>query len=285
MQRGGKVDRPKIIRELAASVADRKLGFPTSVTVALKVREALDNPDCHVDQAARLVLAEPMLSARIVAMANSVAYNRSGREISDVRTAVARMGFGAVRALATAVVTRQMAGTPANAAHRKLAADLWEHTAHVASLSRLLARDVTHLDPDTAMFAAIVHDIGGFYLLSQLGKYPGLLDDGLNEDDAEAELALCHAILGVIGVPPSVLAAVDEYWTGYLELPPVSLGDTLLLAGGLSPVRRPLNHQAAITPDSSFMASVNLALGETTLKDMLSESAEEVRSLVQALQF
>ena len=99
------------------------------VQVALRVRKAIDDPDCHIDAAAKLVAAEPLLSARVVAMANSVAYNRAGREITDVRTAVVRMGFRTVRSLATALVTRQMAGGPASPGSQELAAKLWEHTA------------------------------------------------------------------------------------------------------------------------------------------------------------
>ena len=278
------MDRPQIIKKLASEVADRKLSFPTSVSLALKIREALDDPDCHVEAAAKLVQAEPLLAARVVAIANSAAYNRSGREVSDVRSAVSKLGFTVVRNLATALVTRQMSGVPKTPHEAALAAGLWEYTANVASLSRLIARDVTHLDPDTAMFAAIVHDIGGFYLLSRLGDHPGLLEEGLTDDDTEAELALCHAILGVIGVPPSVLTAVDEFWAGYLELPPVTLGDTLLLAAGLSPKPRPLDHQVIAT-DSSFRASINLTLGQQTLESILAESADEVKSLVDALKF
>ncbi|HRE17406.1 MAG TPA: HDOD domain-containing protein [Rhodocyclaceae bacterium] len=278
------MDRPQIISKLAAEVADRKLAFPTSVGVALKIREALEDPDCHIEAAAKLVQAEPLLAARIVAIANSATYNRSGREVSDVRSAVSKLGFSVIRNLATALVTRQMAGAPKTPREVKLAADLWEYTAHVASLSRLIARDVTHLDPDSAMFAAIVHDIGGFYLLSRSADFPNLLNEGMTDDDLEAELALCRAILGVIGVPPSVLKAVDEFWAGYLELPPVTLGDTLLLAAGLSPKPRPLDHQI-IAPDSSFRASINLTLGKQTLDSILSESADEVRSLADALKF
>lgn len=278
------MDRPKIIKKLATDVAERRLSFPTNVAVALKIRETLDDPDCHIETAAKLVLAEPMLAARVVAIANSATYNRSGREVSDVRSAVSKLGFTVVRNLAIALVTRQMAGASKNKQELKLAADLWEYTANVASLARLIARDVTHIDPDTAMFTAIVHDIGGFYLLSRAADFPGLLDEGLTDDDTEAELELCHAILGIIGVPPSVQAAVDEFWAGYLELPPVSLGDTLLLAANLSPKPRPLDYKTNAS-ESNFRASINLALGKETLESILEESADEVKSLVDALKF
>jgi HD-like signal output (HDOD) protein len=81
-----------------------------------------------------------------------------------------------------------MAGTPA---HRKLAVRLWEHTAHVAALAQVIARRVTHVNPDTAFFAGIIHEVGGFYLIARAGAYPGLL---------EAAMAACWP--GTKAAPP-----------------------------------------------------------------------------------
>ena len=52
------------------------------------VRQLFEDPDCQLEGAARMIQAEPVLSARVVAVANSVAFNRSGRTISNVRAAV-----------------------------------------------------------------------------------------------------------------------------------------------------------------------------------------------------
>ena len=104
------MDKSEIFKTIASQVAEGELAFPTGAQVALKVREALDDPDCPVDKAARLIQAEPLLSARVIAIANSIVYNRSGREVTDVRVAVTRLGFSTVRSLVMALVTRQMAG-------------------------------------------------------------------------------------------------------------------------------------------------------------------------------
>ena len=127
------MNKMTVFKSIAAGVRGGEVVFPTSATVAMKVRQLLDDPDCHIEAAAKLVQAEPVLAARVVAMANSVAYNRSGREIADVRTAVARLGFRTVRSLATAVVTRSLSGSDGSAAEQALATQLWEHTAQVAS--------------------------------------------------------------------------------------------------------------------------------------------------------
>ena len=100
------MDKIAAFKSIAAGVAKGELDFPTSARVALKVRQALDDPDCHIEAAAKLVQAEPLLSARVVAMANSVAFNRSGREITDVRSSVSRLGFRTLRSLATGLAAQ-----------------------------------------------------------------------------------------------------------------------------------------------------------------------------------
>lgn len=282
------MDRREAFRSMAAQVTQGELAFPTSARVALKVRQALDDPDCPMDVAARLVQAEPLLAARVVAIANSVVYNRSGREITDVRTAVARMGFRTVRSLAMALVTRQMAGNVGDQRHQDLVTQLWDHTAHVASLAHVIARRITHQDPETAMFAGIVHEVGGFYMLSRADEFPGLLDD-FSDWIEEGEIEVGRAVLKVLGVPEAVSVAIESYWDGFLAIPSTTLADTLLLAEELAPVPSPLhalgggdNQHAG---GSGMTASLDMAIGSETLTAILEESAEEVRSLTGALKF
>ena len=158
-----------------------ELTFPANVKATLKLQEALDDPDCHIEAAARMVMAEPLLSARVVALANSAAYNRSGNEIANVRAAVSRLGFATLKSMVASVIVRQLGSQITDPQLRAKAAKLWEHTAHVAALSQVIARKVTHVDVETAMFAAIVHEVGGFYLLSRAEEYPGLLDNNTED--------------------------------------------------------------------------------------------------------
>jgi len=279
------MDRREIFKSIAAEASRGELSFPTSAQVAMRVRQALDKPDCHIDAAARLVQAEPLLAARVVAIANSITYNRSGREITDVRSAVARLGFATVRALAMALVTRQLAGAPRVEGEGKLAATLWEHTAHVASLAQVIARRVTHQNPETAMFAGIVHEVGGFYLLSRAHEFPGLLDGDPAEwvDGGEAETG--RAVLKVLSVPEAVTHAIEGFWDGYLAMPPTTLADTLLLADELAPVASPLHPMGGDQRGEGMKASIDMVIGEETLASILKESAEEVASLTGALNF
>lgn len=150
--------------------------MPTPMHSALNIKQTIDNPDASVDQLARMLMAEPGLSAEAIAIANSAAFRRIGREVTDVKTATSRLGFNNVRALATATVVHhimEMAPTPAL---RKTAVRLWEHVSHVAALSSLIAQRLTRVDVEDATFAAILHETPGFFLIANAAAWPGLLD-------------------------------------------------------------------------------------------------------------
>jgi hypothetical protein len=278
------MDRLEAFRSIAAEASRGDLVFPTNVNASLKIQQALNDPDCHLDTASKLVTTEPLLSARAVAIANSVAYNRSGSEITSVNAAVMRIGFRTLRSLVTAVVVRQLGSKPADATLRAKANQLWQHTAHVAALAHVIARKVTHVDPETAMFAGIVHEVGGFYLLSRGDEYPGLLD-GDSEDWVEyGEKIIGRGVLKKLAIPEPVTEAVEALWYGFRAMPPVTLGDTLLLANDLAPIASPLHERPGATTEESA-STIDFAVGEGTLSSILEESAEEVDTLTSALMF
>ncbi|MEQ1881190.1 MAG: HDOD domain-containing protein [Burkholderiales bacterium] len=290
------MDSSEALKIIVAEAVKGNLNFPTSAKVAFRVRETLDDPDCSIEEAVRLVKAEPLIASRVVAMANSIAYNSSGKEIADVRAAVMRLGFAPVRSAAAAVATRQMTGASTDPASQQRATKLWEHTMHVAALANVIARRVTKQDPEAAMFTGIIHEVAGFYLLSRTGDFPALLDDELHEwlpnDDSEidgddiatggGERDIGRLVLKALSVPAAIVQGMEELWAGYLTLPPVTLGDTLLLADQLAPVRSPLRDASSAMQDK-FSAEIDMAIGEKTLVGILEESAEQMESLVAAL--
>jgi HD-like signal output (HDOD) protein len=275
------VDRTELLKRIAAEAARGELSFPTHVDATLKLQRALAEPDCHIDDATRLVQTEPLLAARTVAIANSAAYNRFGNDVTSVKAAVQRVGFRTLGALAAAVIVRQLAGGITDPALRAKADALWQHSAHVAALAQVIARHVSRVDPETAMFAGIVHEVGGFYLLSRAAEFPDLLDGGADEWIEHGEAAIGRGVLRKLGVPVPVMGAIEALWNGMRALPPETLGDTLLLANDLCPVPSPL----LVRPGAAGMqgATIDFAVGEGTLAMVLREAEEEVRGVKAAL--
>jgi hypothetical protein len=276
------MDRLDAFKSIAAQAGRGDLSFPTNVDATLKLQRALGDPDCHADVAARLVQAEPLLAARTVAIANSVAYNRSGHEVTNVRSAVQRVGFRTLNALAAAVIVRQLDSKITNPALRVLADQLWQHSAHVAALSQVIARRVAHVDPETALFAGIVHEVGGFYLLSRAEEFPGILEGDPDEWIEYGEQQIGRGVLIKLGVPAAVMGAIEALWIGMRALPPETLGDTLMLAKDLAPVPSPLHTRPGATSRNAA-ATIDFVIGDGTLASILEESASEVKGLAAAL--
>src|SRR5471030_1677614 len=255
------MDRLAALSHIAAQASRGELSFPANVRASVKLQEALSDPDCHFEAAAKLIQADPLLA---------------------VRSAVQRLGVRTLQSLVAALIVRQIGNQIADPALRAHAAQLWEHTAHVAALSQVIARRVTHVDPDTALFAGIVHEVGGFYMLSRAELYPGIMDGEPEDWIAHGETEIGRGVIRQLAVPAPVSRAVEAMWVGMRALPPETLGDTLLLANDLAPVLSPLYERPGAT---SLLAArtIDFAVGDGTLDSILRESAHEVESLYAVL--
>ncbi len=284
------MEKIALLNVLAAEIEQGKLVFPTSANAAMNIKKTLEDPDCSLDAVIRLIQAEPLLSTKVVAVANSVVFNHSGKRITDVRSAITLIGMRTVRNLATAVVVQQFAGSQSN---KEIVAQLWKHSAHVAALAQVIARRITHQDPDTAMFAGMIHEISWFYLLAREKYYPGLVDGNIAhswiddedfEDDSEleCEIKIGTAILEALSVPEPVKEGIICLWEGYLAYPPTTLGDTLLFADQLTPVKSPFILPSDQTGDD-IIGNMDVVADQETLSAILKDSENEVKSLTEAL--
>jgi HD-like signal output (HDOD) protein len=260
----------RFLQEIAGDLSGHGITFPTFIDATVKVRNALNDPNIDAGRLAQVVSGEPLLATRLVRMANSAALNPSGRQVADVRTAVMRVGFNAVRATATAVAVQQVRASKDLAPFATEAERAWRHSLDVAAIAYVLARALTSLSPDEALFAGLVHDIGRFYLLSRAAKYPELIE---HRDELEAIVAEWHpsigeAILQGQGLPEALLAAVANHELGEYRFPPKTLIDVVTLANLAVPFHpggsSSLPHDSPVFP-------------------VLAEAAAEVQSLVEAL--
>jgi HD-like signal output (HDOD) protein len=268
----------RTLDKIVAEVSQGEVSFPTHADVAFRVRLALDDPDLHIAKAAQVIQAEPLLAARVVALANSAAFSRNGMPVADVRAGVARLGIQFVRALATALVMRQMAGSLKSPVYESLSVRLWEHTAHVAALAHALAGHYGTASADTALFAGMVHEVGGFYLISRSDIHPDLFADG-SLLTREAEASIGRAVLAALAVPVEVVAAIEVLWReGPTVFPPRELGDLLCLANRLTPILSPLQR-----PEPVELLLPDEANG--VLAALLEESSEAMGAMTLALRY
>lgn len=273
----------KILEDVARDLSGDKVAFPTFLDITFQVRTALRNPNLSVEQLARLVGAEPLMSARIISMANSVAMNPTGRAVADVKTAISRVGMEAVRTVSFAVAMEQLLRSRNMQPFEALSHRLWEHTVHVAALCRVLAGQVARINPDEAMFAGLVHDIGVFYLLSRAASFPELIADKVELFSLLEQWhdSIGHALLAALGQSEDVLCAVQEHEMAR-ELREIrTLSDVLYVANRIANTVCAWRDPEVGTPvDVSALAAL---FDAEALQAVLQASEEQVASLKAAL--
>lgn len=235
--------------QIEHELLEGRLNFPTSLDVSMRIKQLADDPESSLDDIARVVRAEPVLSAKAVRMANAVMMNPYGPQITSVIDAVRRIGLASLRCLAFAVSAEQLAQDHRSHNMRLVASGLWMHSVDVACWSYAIAREVRSAPPDTAMFAGMMVDIGQFFLLARATDYPAMESniDRFAEFVGVWNEPVGRAILEVFDLPESVLEAfqIENPYGG--AWPPANLADTIFIASSASDVPNPFDNLLGIS--------------------------------------
>ena len=203
-------------RALAAQIEreleEGHLNFPTSMEISLRIKQLADDPNSSVEDIVAAVRAEPVLSAKVIRMANAMLLNPYGTHITSINNAVKRIGLAALRCLAFAVSAEQLIQDHRSPYLRKLANDLWRHSADTASWAYAFAQHLRTVNPDTAMLAGMMVDIGQFLLLARVADYPALENriDRFSEFMAVWKTPISRSVLEVFELPEDVIVALDN---------------------------------------------------------------------------
>ncbi|WP_301101424.1 HDOD domain-containing protein [Propionivibrio sp.] len=274
------------LRHAISTATIGELSFPTSLDASRRVLKAVENPDLGLTALAKIIVAEPLLSAKVIRLANSAALNPANKTIRDVRQAVLCVGMDLIKALAMVLIMDQLRQSQRHKGCRDLANRLWERNVHVAALSYVLAKKLTRLNADEVMFSAIVGDLGRFYLLSRVADFPALLEDPVVLATTINDLA-SHAtsiVLDKLNLPASVVDAVlaSRHYSG--AMPPATPGDILFIAGVVSPRRDPFDElDTRVTPEAGGGA-VAFGLDKSMVATLIAASGDEIYSIVVALE-
>jgi HD-like signal output (HDOD) protein len=235
--------RVQFSADLERELSSGEFVFPTSMQAAVKIRRALDEEEASTATIARVLNLEPLLSVKLLRMANSAFFNTSGQEVTDVHRALMRVGMNNARVLALAVIGDQMATASEFAPVWRLAEQLWRHTLDVASLAYAIALQLDDVSPDTALLAGMVHDIGQFFLLARVHAYPELLQeqDEMSEFILSWQKEVGQQVLEALGTPELIIRALDEQESPSGVWPPNKLSDVIFLANSAAGTPNPFS--------------------------------------------
>ena len=165
----------EMLHAFKADLDARKFRLTSLPEVAMKIRTMLDNNDYSVKQIAEVVNRDPVIAAKIMRAANSPIYFGAAK-CETVQNAIVRLGLLTTKQLIIGFTLRDLFQTEVPLLH-KLMTETWQQSTEVAANSFVLARHTKLFDPEEAMLAGLVSNIGVLSVLNYAQNYPKLLEN------------------------------------------------------------------------------------------------------------
>jgi putative nucleotidyltransferase with HDIG domain len=127
---------------------------PSLPTVAMKALELINDDASSIDELEKIISKDQSFSSRLLRIANSPYYGMN-RRIDTISSGVMLIGLNTMKSLVVAASLKDM--------HRKYGLfeqKLWEHSLGVSVASSLLAHATKMIQPEEALVAGLIHDVG-----------------------------------------------------------------------------------------------------------------------------
>lgn len=164
-----------IFEDIHRDLSEKEITLPSLPDIALRVQEAASDPDCTFDSIGKVLKSDAALSANLIKIANSPLY-LTRLPVTNVRAAVHRMGVPAVRNFAMTFALQNLFHSY-NTGLNRLFRKVWEDNCEISALTSVLATFCAGFDPDDALLAGLIQDVGIVILIGQLAERGEDIDD------------------------------------------------------------------------------------------------------------
>lgn len=179
----------QIYRDLEAG----KIELPTLPDLATRITSTLKDPKTPIDEVSALISADPTLTAYLIKIANSPLYVGVDR-CTDVQSAIIRLGYVSTRSLSMTFMVRSLF-RPKLRKLQPYLEELWLKVSKLAALSSVLAARCSDFDPEMALTAGMMQDIGALPILHKLSRIPGVFS---KKDEVERIIDKYSARVGAL---------------------------------------------------------------------------------------
>ena len=165
----------KVQQALVMAIDNDDLVLPTLPEVALKIRQAAEDPEVSISHLSKVISRDTALTARLIKVVNSPLL-RASQEVTDLHTAITRLGTNYSSNLSIGLVMEQIFHARSEVVEQKMR-DVWRRSLEVAGVCYALCRNHSQLKPDQAALGGLVHQIGVLPILTYAEDHYELLSD------------------------------------------------------------------------------------------------------------
>jgi len=196
--------------ELQQAFKADRLQLPALPEAALKIRQVINQASVGTSEIIQIVQTDPMLSARLIKVANSPLYG-TWREIKTVRDAVRRLGLETTRGLSFSLSVKQLFHARSSMIKQQLK-QMYDESIQVSSLAYVITRKrAKNLDPEQALLAGLLARLGVIPILKYVDENPGLVSsaDMLNKSLANLNVPISRLIFDRWNFDEQFLSVVE----------------------------------------------------------------------------
>lgn len=273
----------QFVAELAQEVSKGRVELPSFPDVAVRVRKVLADEHVSNDQIARVVGSDAGLVARLLTLANSAALNRGGKAVSELKTAVNRIGHNNVRTAAVSFAIAQLRRANELRHIAKELEELWNEATMVAALAYAVGARAQKVNADECMLAGLLHNVGKIYILARANRHGNLFKD----PDALAHVVRdWHANIGKAivenwGFPQHLSDAIAEHESIDRRVDQADVTDVLTVAVMMAGF---VGHEADLELNmQGVKAFWRLGLDNDKCAHILNDCRDEITALRTAL--
>ncbi|MFI3196071.1 MAG: HDOD domain-containing protein [Methylococcaceae bacterium] len=162
------VDNP-LLQSFADYYVTEKLEIPTLPDVAIKLRNAIQQ-DVGINDAAKIIQLDPVMSAKLVEVANCPLYV-CPTPVKSCQDAIGRIGLNATRNLVISLSIHQIFKSHSPQIRKHLD-KVWKQSVYISTISFVLAKITKQANPEEALLAGLICDLGSVPFLYFADKLP-----------------------------------------------------------------------------------------------------------------
>lgn len=168
----------RFFADFAYAYRENTLSLPTLPQVALRLKKALQEPDITILDIVNIVQFDAAIVAKLIQVANSVFYAAEA-PITNCHNAVIRLGLDATRRVVMGISVKQLFSCQ-NQQLMGMMQTNWRNSIYLSSLCYILAKESKVVNPEDALLAGLICDIGRIPILNfaeqQLSYSPNLVE-------------------------------------------------------------------------------------------------------------
>ena len=185
------------VREILLSIIQRfksgDIELPVIPNIVQEIDRIIKNPSSTMDDLARVVEKDAVISLRLISISNSAIY-RGFEEIRTLKQAIPRLGIDETRTTIQTIVNRGLYETE-HPGFKKLMEKFWLHSLACAYGAREIAKRLKFEDTEKFFLLGLVHDIGKVLLLKTLSQVVSN-HTGIEMNDVTDNIQKLHCSFG-----------------------------------------------------------------------------------------